>query len=269
MAQRSSFFNSIGGDRKYRAEDWAEYFGSLIGNGFFAGDSTALQVIPGAGMTVIVRAGRAFINGYFYVLDEDMTLELNTADGVLSRVDRVALRLSHADRAIYATVKRGALASSPVAEELQRDEDAYELALADVLIGVGATGVTAANITDHRLNSALCGPVAALVKQIDTAAFTQQVAELIAQLEADIDGVKDGSAFLMRSGGTMTGELNLEVPLALSSGGFGGTTAEEARRNLDVYSKSEADARIVATTTDPGAGAAVKYPDGTVIHVYE
>ena len=65
MAQRSSFFNSIAGDRKYRAEDWAEYFGSLIGNGYFAGDSAALQVIPGAGMTVVVRAGRAFVNGYY------------------------------------------------------------------------------------------------------------------------------------------------------------------------------------------------------------
>lgn len=262
MAQRSSFFNSIGGDRKYRAEDWAEYFGSLIGNGYFAGDSAALQVIPGAGMTVVVRAGRAFINGYFYVLDEDMTLELNTADGVLSRIDRVVLRLSHADRAIYAAVKRGALASSPAPAELQRDEDAYELALADVLIGVGVTGVTTANITDHRLNSALCGPVAALVKQIDTAAFTQQVAELIAQLEADIDGVRDGSAFLMTSGGTMTGELKLNVPLGVEYGGFGGTTPEEARRNLGVYNN-------VATTVDPGAGAAVEYPDGTGIDVYE
>ena len=26
---------------------------------------------------------------------------------------------------------------------------------------------------------------------------------------------------------------------------------------------------VVMTTTDPGAGAAVDYPDGTVIHVYE
>lgn len=271
MAQRSSFFNSVGGDRKYSAENWAEYFGSLVGNGYFAGDSTALQVIPGTGMSVVVKAGRAFINGYFYALDDDMTLELNTADGVLSRIDRVVVRLSHADRAIYVTVKRGMLASSPMAEELQRDDDAWELALADVLIGVGATAIAAGNITDHRMDSALCGPVAALVKQIDTTAFTQHVAELIAQLEADIEGVKDGSAFLMKSGDTMTGALNLDIPLAIASGGHGGKTAEEGRTNLDVYSKAEALPRsaIVATTTDPGAGAAVDYEDGTVIHVYE
>lgn len=269
MAEQSSFFNSIGGDRKYSAEDWAAYFGSLVGNGYFAGDSTALQVVAGSGMSVVVRAGRAFINGYFYKLDEDKTLDLNTADGVLSRIDRIVVRLSHIDRAIIAMVKRGEYASAPVAPELQRDEDAWELALADVLVGVGVTSVSAASITDHRLDSSLCGPVAALVDQIDTAAFTQHVAELIAQLEADIDGVKDGSAYLMRSGGTMTGKLNLEVPLALASGGFGGTTAAEARETLDVYSKAEANARNVATTIDPGAGAAVEYPDGTGIDVYE
>lgn len=271
MAERSSFFNSIGGDRKYSAEDWATYFGSLVGNGYFAGDSTALQVVAGSGMSVVVRAGRAFINGYFYKLDEDKTLDLNTADGVLSRIDRIVVRLSHIDRAIIVMVKRGEYASAPVAPELQRDEDAWELALADVLVGVGVTSVSAASITDHRLDSSLCGPVAALVDQIDTAAFVEHVNQLIVQLEQDIDGVKDGSAFLMRSGGTMTGELKLNVPLAIASGGHGGKTAEEGRTNLDVYSKAEALPRsaIVATTKDPGAGAAVDYPDGTVIHVYE
>lgn len=271
MAQKSSFFNSIGGDRKYRAEDWAAYFGSLIGNGYFAGDSTSLQVVAGSGMSVVVKAGRAFINGYFYFLTEDLTLELGTADGVLSRIDRVVVRLSHADRVIIAAVKSSDYASSPVAPELQRDEDVWELALADVLVGVGATAITAANITDTRLDSNLCGPVAALITQIDTEAFTQQIYALMQQLEEDIQGVKDGSAFLMRSGGTMTGALNLDIPLAMESGGHGGTTAEEGRTNLDVYSKAEALPRsaIVTTTTDPGAGATVDYEDGTVIHVYE
>lgn len=271
MAQKSSFFNSVGGDRKYRAEDWATYFGSLIGNGYFAGDSTSLQVVAGDGMRVTVKAGRAFINGYFYWLTEDMTLNLDTADGVLSRIDRVVVRLSHADRAIVAAVKKSDYASSPTAPELQRDDDVWELALADVLVGVGATAITAANVTDTRLDSNLCGPVAALIKQIDTEAFTQQVYALMQKLEADIQGVKDNSAFVFKTGDTMSGALNLDVPLAMTSGGHGGTTAEEARTNLDVYSKAEALPRsaLITTNTDPGEGAAVEYADGTVILVYE
>ena len=43
MAEKSSFFNSVSGDRKYKAEDWASYFGALIGNGVFPNPATNLQ----------------------------------------------------------------------------------------------------------------------------------------------------------------------------------------------------------------------------------
>nr|DAQ05226.1 MAG TPA: hypothetical protein [Caudoviricetes sp.] len=33
--EKSSFFNSVSGDRKYKAEDWASYFASFIGNGVY------------------------------------------------------------------------------------------------------------------------------------------------------------------------------------------------------------------------------------------
>lgn len=33
--EKSSFFNSVSHDRTYKAEDWAEYFASFIGNGRF------------------------------------------------------------------------------------------------------------------------------------------------------------------------------------------------------------------------------------------
>lgn len=33
--EKSSFFNSVSHDRTYKAEDWAEYFASFIGNGVF------------------------------------------------------------------------------------------------------------------------------------------------------------------------------------------------------------------------------------------
>ena len=43
--ERSAFFNSINGDRRYKAEVFAEYFSSFIGNGVFPNPSTSLQVI--------------------------------------------------------------------------------------------------------------------------------------------------------------------------------------------------------------------------------
>ena len=81
--EKSSFFNSVSHDRTYKAEDWAEYFASFIGNGIFPVPSTGLQVVAGSGMNVTVRAGKAWINGYFYQNTGDLTVQLATADGQL------------------------------------------------------------------------------------------------------------------------------------------------------------------------------------------
>lgn len=47
-------------------------------------------------------------------------------------------------------------------------------------------------------------------------------------------------------------------PVAISSGGHGGKTAAEGRENLDVYSKSEVDAKIPAPYTLPTASEDIK-----------
>ena len=61
--EKSSFFNSVSHDRTYKAEDWAEYFASFIGNGVFPVPSTGLQVVANDGMKLNVKTGKAWING--------------------------------------------------------------------------------------------------------------------------------------------------------------------------------------------------------------
>lgn len=173
--ERSSFFNSVSGDRTYKAEDWASYFSSFIGNGVFPLPSTGLQVVVNDGMTIKIRAGKAWINGYFYTNTTDLSIALATADGQLKRIDRIVIRWDLTNRTISAKVKSSAFSASPVAPVIQRDADIYELALADVLINAGTTAVTQGNITDKRLNTTLCGVVAGVVQQIDTTAFNAQL----------------------------------------------------------------------------------------------
>jgi len=190
MAEFSSFFNSIAGDRRYLAEHWANYFASFIGNGVFPLPSVGLQVIAGdVGTSVIIRAGRGWINGYFYVNDDELTLPLPIADGVLPRIDRIIIRWDLTERRIFARVSSSAPASNPIPPPLQRDADAWELCLADVRVNAGATAITQANITDNRWNTALCGIVAGVVQQIDatfiTAQFTQFFNEMRPRIEAD------------------------------------------------------------------------------------
>lgn len=182
--EKSSFFNSVSHDRTYRAEDWAEYFASFIGNGVFPVPSTGLQVVVDNGMNLLLKAGKAWINGYFYNNTSDLTITIGTADGQLNRIDRIVVRWDLTNRIISAEVKSSAYSASPTAPALQRDADIYELALADVYVGAGVTAITQSNITDQRLNTSLCGVVAAVVEQIDTEAFNAQLQAWFAEYQS-------------------------------------------------------------------------------------
>ncbi len=182
--EKSSFFNSVSHDRTYKAEDWAEYFASFIGNGVFPVPSTGLQVVIDSGMNVNIKAGKAWINGYFYNNTSDLTITIGTADGQLNRIDRIVVRWDLTNRIISAEVKSSAYSASPTAPALQRDADIYELALADVFVGAGVTAITQSNITDQRLNTSLCGVVAAVVDQIDTEAFNAQLQAWFAEYQS-------------------------------------------------------------------------------------
>ncbi len=205
--ERSGFFNSVNGDRKYKAEDFANYFNKFITNGVFPNPSTNLQVMAGDGMNVVVKIGSAWINGYVYDNTTDLILPVDPADGVLNRIDRVVLRYDTINREIKAKIKKGTFASAPVAPSLQRDADAFELALADISIAKGIVSISQAYITDTRLNTGLCGIVNSLI-QVDTttllnqyeagmqakeAQFTQDFNDWFATIQAALDGDTAGN----------------------------------------------------------------------------
>ena len=176
--EKSSFFNAVETspgiyDRNYFAEDMAEFFNSLVTNGVFPGLSTNLQVISNNDMTVILKAGKAWINGYVYILDADMILTIDTADGVLNRIDRIVIQFNTVGRAINAVVVKGTLASTPYADDLYRDADLYELGVADIYITNGATIISQVNITDMRFNNNFCGVVNSLITADTTTLFAQ------------------------------------------------------------------------------------------------
>lgn len=174
MAEKCGFFNSNNGDRKYKADFFAEYFASFIANGVFPNPSTGCQVMANGDMTVTVKTGKAWINGFYYHNDSDLILPIDVADGVLKRIDRIVLQYSIIDRTIRAVVRKGTFASTPEAPVMQRNADYWELAIADILIANGAISVTQSAITDLRLNDSYCGIVHGLVNQADmTTIFNQ------------------------------------------------------------------------------------------------
>lgn len=172
--ESSGFFNSVGGDRKYTADFFSQYFADFISNGVYPNPSTMCQIIANGNMTVTEKAGNAYINGQKYKNDSDNVLAIEIADGVLNRIDRIVLRHTILDREIKAYVKKGTFASTPVAPTLQRDADIYEIGLADIYVGAGAISITQANITDLRLNNSYCGIVHGVVIQVDTTTLFNQ-----------------------------------------------------------------------------------------------
>lgn len=186
MAEKSSFFNSVSGDRKYSAEDWAAYFASFIGNGVYATPSNGLQVVASTGMGITIKTGSGFINGYFYQLTADLSKTLSVADGIYSRIDRVVLRWNLLDRRMYVHVLEGTPSSTPTPQPLTREVETYEIALADVYVGQGVTEIIQSNITDLRANTTLCGIVTAVIDQYDFSVFTAQFDSFFADYRARI-----------------------------------------------------------------------------------
>ncbi|NHL37870.1 phage tail protein [Clostridium botulinum] len=197
--EKSGFFNAmkVGDtwDRVYKAENYAEYFASFIGNGVFPNPSTNLQVIGTDRMQVIVKPGKGWINGYKYENTDDLILPVDVADGVLHRIDRIVLRYDVVEREIRAKIKKGEFASEPKAPQLTRDADMYELGLADIKVNAGSISVTQVDVTDLRLNKEVCGIVHGIVDQVDTTTIFNQYLEwyknITGKTEQELQTIKE------------------------------------------------------------------------------
>lgn len=203
--ERYSFFNAVmdatgNYDREYLAEDFAAYFASFIGNGVYASPSANLKVTNAGGMDVRVFIGKAWINGYFYenTASKIFSLDILNQTAEYSRIDSVVLRLNLLDRVIETDVKKGTSAKNPSAPTLERNENIFELRLADIKVVGGRTEIKSQDITDCRFGSD-CGVVSGVVNQIDTEGlFSQYDAEFrtwFADVEATLSGDVAGNLY--------------------------------------------------------------------------
>ena len=173
MAIRCGFFNSVGQDRLYSAEDMNEPYKALVSNGVFATQkgtpSDYLQVVAQSGLTVKVKAGRGIFGDKWFLSDSDISLTLNAPNVTLSRIDSIVVRIDRSESVRNASiiVRTGVASSSPVAPEMFRDDYVTEYRLADIKVNSGATAISQSNITDMR-GSADCGWVTSLIQQVDT-----------------------------------------------------------------------------------------------------
>lgn len=189
-------FDSAPNDkRQLRAKEWAEYISSFITNGVRNG-GTNLQVTAHQSMMVKVDLGMANINGYIFMLKEDAltgryyNVLLPTAHPQYPRIDRLVLRLntSQETRTIEAVILMGVAAASPVPPPLLREGYIYELSLAQIRVNAGTLAITAANITDERLDTFLCGLINSILG-LDPSMWQAQFDQFIEGLYLDGDNL--------------------------------------------------------------------------------
>ena len=177
------FFNSNSGDRKYNAESFEEWLKPFFISGVFNGSlQVTAQSTPD--MTVNVAGGYANLDGKAAKWTGTNVLTLSPASGVYNRIDTIVLRRDNTNRTISIEVVAGTASLSPTPTPPTRDSDIFELVLAQIYVGVGVTAIAPANITDTRMDSTICGWVAATVDQID---FDQ----IKAQFDGWLDDTED------------------------------------------------------------------------------
>ena len=189
MAETYYFFDDLEGDeRAYNTADFAEFFAGFIGNGIvFLGDNLKIDI--DYRMDIAVNTGKAWINGRYYNnRDTVKIMTVQPADASYTRIDRVVLRLDLREqigsRKISAEIKTGIPAASPVAPTLQRDNEIWELGLADITVNPGVKEVLQSNIFDLRMDAEMCGEVSGLFEQPDLTAIYNQYAAKWQECEA-------------------------------------------------------------------------------------
>ena len=175
----SGFFNAtmVNGepDRVYSASDVNDYIKGLISeSGIFATISSACQVVANGGMQVVVKEGRGKVGNNWFEIDKDIIINIPSADVILNRIDRIVISRDNSNRLTTITLKQGTLATNPVAPSLTRNDDVYEICLANIIVNKNTATITTAMIEDTRSNSDLCGWIVGLIKEFDTTTLFNQ-----------------------------------------------------------------------------------------------
>lgn len=171
MAILSGYYNSMGGDRKYNAEEMSKYFSGLISRGVLQNYGGKYMPTAKTGMTINIAPGKAYFSDGKYIENTtDLNITLEPSDVVLNRIDRIVLRSdkSQGVRGANIIVRKGTPSSNPAAPALVSTEEIEELSIATIRINKLVETITQANITNTIPDTAVCGYVSGLIEQVDT-----------------------------------------------------------------------------------------------------
>ncbi len=170
---RSGFFEAknINGlpDRVYNSGHYANRWGNFIRTGIaikgggFLENQNKVTKISSTWKTEIAVGNGWIVNsnkeGYDYYILTPEQLTHESADPNNPRIDRIVLELNltEDERTIKPKILKGIPSSNPIAPELTRNNDIYQISLAQIHIPANVGSLDTATITDERANKDLCG----------------------------------------------------------------------------------------------------------------
>lgn len=276
MAEIKNFPNNV--DEYIGAENVMKWLHGRTSGVFAAGNNLAvtsqggmnLAVSDGVGWIANSESdGTVFWNDAFKTTGTQLALTLELADAFNPRIDRIVVSWETVDYTVKPEIKvlKGTPAGTPAAPALTRTASKWEISLAQIYVGAAVSGVTAANITDERLNSAVCGLVTAALEIDSTMAnnqFIQMLAdvqsdsqELLSLIKTELDNLNAGTEVMLKTvydpdnDGVIDGILQAQEAAEAAQ-----STAAAAQTAATAAATAAANAQSTANSASTAASAA-------------
>lgn len=235
--------------------------------------NTNLQVTAINALGVGLKFGVAYLKinelgGAVFANTSDTTLVIDTSSPTAPRVDRVVIRYTEATQKIEPAILKGTPNSIPQAPDITRNGDVYEISLAQVRVNAGATIITAGNITDERLNEAVCGLVRDGVTGIPTQGLYDEFMAWFDTIRNTLDTEVATNLYnlIEQLRTDLTNHINGAPAAHITSGSFGTNRVDHLNR---VTGGLEVQSSATSTTTlckmflgDNGSGEIVRVSGG-------
>lgn len=224
-------FLSVAGDRAYSDTDFATFYSNIFTNGVIATvrDKLLVKETTVPGMRVDVLSGAILVQGRQYLLTEPKQVNITPGSATADRTDLIVVQLDMLERNIKILYKEGTTA-------VVRNENYWEMALAQINVPRNATAVYNSMLTDTRSNSDFCG-YSKLQGNLDVEGLEQQYTSLLEQ------------AFTAFEGSAATNQLSLEQLLTEQQAQFQ-TWFSGLQSQLDANQSSNLQAQIDTLTAN-------------------
>lgn len=193
-------------DEYIGAEEVMRWLHGRTSGVFAAAQNAAVAAMDTPGMGITVSDGTGWMtdaagNGVVWWNDTEKTsgqklqLEIDMADGVLNRIDRIIVEWKTINYADLPEIKvlKGTASRTAEAPALTNNSTVRQISLARVAVGAGITAVTASMITDERLDPSVCGLVTDGLS-IDTTTINAQYTALLDSLAQELAALEAGTA---------------------------------------------------------------------------